>query len=100
LRYSELHCDALRYAREGSTSGEVLTFAQETLQVAFSEVVLMKQQIVSLHNVMNMVLQTTVRNYFFSYNRRVKNSSPVPCLPVLCPFLLHVLYMCLLLDIL
>ena len=60
-----LHCDALRYAREGSTSGEVLTFAQETLQVAFSEVVLMKQQIVSLHNVMNMVLQTTVRNYYF-----------------------------------
>ena len=65
LRYSELHCDALRYAREGSTSGEVLTFAQETLQVAFSEVVLMKQQIVSLQNVMNMVLQTTVRNFFF-----------------------------------
>uniref|UniRef100_A0A0A9BNI3 Protein FAR1-RELATED SEQUENCE n=1 Tax=Arundo donax TaxID=35708 RepID=A0A0A9BNI3_ARUDO len=47
LRYSELQNDALRYAREGSTSGEVFTFAQQTLQVAFSEVVHMKQQIVS-----------------------------------------------------
>lgn len=47
LRYSELHRDALRYAREGSTSGEVFTFAQQTLQVAFAEVVQMKQEIVS-----------------------------------------------------
>lgn len=44
LRYSELHRDALRYAREGSTSGEVFTFAQQTLQVAFAEVVQMKQE--------------------------------------------------------
>ncbi|KAL5219565.1 hypothetical protein ABZP36_020249 [Zizania latifolia] len=44
LRYSELQRDALRYAREGSTSGEVFTFAQQTLQVAFAEVVHMKQE--------------------------------------------------------
>lgn len=46
LRCSELRHDALRYAREGSTSGEVFTFAQRTLQAAFSDVN-MKQQIVS-----------------------------------------------------
>ncbi|RLN15841.1 hypothetical protein C2845_PM02G00460 [Panicum miliaceum] len=47
LRYSGLYRDALRYAREGSTSGQIFTFAQQTLQVAFSEIVHMKQQIVS-----------------------------------------------------
>ncbi|OEL35342.1 hypothetical protein BAE44_0003637, partial [Dichanthelium oligosanthes] len=45
-RYSELHRDARRYAREGSTSGEAFIFAQRTLQAAFSDVVHMKQQIV------------------------------------------------------
>ncbi|XP_020092267.1 protein FAR1-RELATED SEQUENCE 5-like [Ananas comosus] len=47
IRYNELYRDAVRYAKEGSTSSDVFNFAQQTLQVAFADVVQMKQDIVN-----------------------------------------------------
>nr|CAD1832816.1 unnamed protein product [Ananas comosus var. bracteatus] len=47
IRYNELYRDAVRYAKEGSTSADVFNFAQQTLQVAFADVVQMKQDIVN-----------------------------------------------------
>ncbi|XP_072992246.1 protein FAR1-RELATED SEQUENCE 9-like [Typha latifolia] len=46
-RYNELYRDAVRYAKEGSTSGDIYSFAQQTLQVAFTEVIQMKQDIIN-----------------------------------------------------
>ncbi|KAJ3672838.1 hypothetical protein LUZ60_006212 [Juncus effusus] len=47
LRFNELYRDAVRFAKEGSSSGEVFSLAQQNLQVAFSEVYQMKQDMIN-----------------------------------------------------
>lgn len=44
LRFNNLYRDAVRFAKEGSTSDEVFNLAQQHLQLAYAEVVNMKQR--------------------------------------------------------
>lgn len=43
VRYNELYRDAVKYAKEGSTSGEVYTVAKDSLQMAFADVIAAKK---------------------------------------------------------
>lgn len=47
VRYNELCRDAMKYAREGSTSGEIYNVAKEALQMAFAEVMAAKKDIIN-----------------------------------------------------
>jgi FAR1 DNA-binding domain/MULE transposase domain/SWIM zinc finger len=44
LRFNNLYRDAVRYAKEGSTSDEVFNLAQQHLQLAYAEVMNVKQR--------------------------------------------------------
>ncbi|RWW24601.1 hypothetical protein GW17_00011099 [Ensete ventricosum] len=47
VRYNELYRDAVKYAKEGSTSEEVYTVAKNALQIGFAQVLAAKKSIVS-----------------------------------------------------
>ncbi|CAL9100275.1 unnamed protein product [Musa textilis] len=46
VRYNELYRDAVKYAKEGSTSEEVYTVAKSALQIGFAQVLAAKKSIV------------------------------------------------------
>ena len=47
VRYNELYRDAVKYAKEGSTSGEVYTVAKDSLQIAFADVIAAKKDLMN-----------------------------------------------------
>ncbi|WOL02612.1 protein FAR1-RELATED SEQUENCE 5-like [Canna indica] len=47
VRYNELYRDAMKYAKEGSTSEEVYTLAKSALQIGFTQVLAAKKSIVN-----------------------------------------------------